>query len=313
LLLPQSSQLLGDVATRPSIVTFSLGEITIKPATLIKYLELMPHLKVLKIGALSFVPTDRKERTERDLCKDQPKSPPLALSDLEQFEYQGISDYLEVVASRISAPFLKTLSITFANKVGDDLDSTFKYTPRLINEAAGLAFQFARLRFKDGFSFVMDHDELWTGRGAFELKFNHRKYYFNPNMGLVAKICRALVPMPSLVQSLLVEDANRNGWWDRRADREGWVGLLGIFDNVKTLRLAGRFVQEFDKILQPPAPAGENSKEGSASEVVSLLPKLQNIVQYGPVREFAALVEAGQEAGRPVRVVRGPRNRLTLY
>ncbi len=302
-LLPQL-KLPGQVTPRHSIVTFSLGEVTIRPSTLIKCLASMPHLKVLKIGVSFSIPSDRTERMVRDLVKMQAAespSSPLALTDLEEFEYQGISDYLEAVAARISAPFLKKLSFTISNAIpdGEDLDSTFKHSSRLINGAADLAFQFARVRFKDGFSIVMDHDELWTGRGAFELRFNHRGYYFNANMKPVAKICRVLVPMPSTVQSLLLEDGNRNTW-AQTPEREGWLELLGIFDNVKTLRVAGRFVEEVDKALKPD---DDDASNGSTALTGKLLLRLQEIVHYGPESEFSGFVEARRVAGLPVRVV----------
>jgi hypothetical protein len=90
-----------------------------------------------------------------------------------------------------------------------DLDTTtFECLSRLVSGEAGLAFQLASgVRFKDGFSIVLDHDELWTGRrrGAFELRFNDRGYHFNANIGFVANICRGLAPMPSsTAQSLLL-------------------------------------------------------------------------------------------------------------
>ena len=272
-------------------------------------LALMPHLKVLKIGVFFSIPSEPTERNERNLCAgSQAESDSLTLTDLEEFEFQGITDYLEVLAARISAPFLKKLSITVTNRVDDleDLDTTtFKHFSRLISGAGDLAFQFARVRFKDGFSIVMDHNELWAGRGAFELRFNNRGYHFQANVGLVANICRAVAPMPSTVQSLLVEDGNRNGW-NPKPTRQGWFELLRLFDNIKTLRVAGRFVGELEKALEPSA-----NDQGSAA----LLPRLQEIVRYGPENEFAAFVQArSQVAGLPpVRAVSGPKNRLTLF
>ncbi len=311
--LPQSSQLLSSVATtgRPSIVTFSLGEITTTPAILMESLALMPHLKVLKIGVFFAIPSKRTERTERDLSTGKPKLASLDLTNLEEFEFRGTSDYIEALAARISAPFLKKLSITLSDSIDSrdlDLDaSTFKYLSRLTNGVADLAFQFARVRFKDGFSIVMDHNELWTGRGAFELKFSYGGYHFDTDIGLTAKICRMLVPMPSTVQQLLLEDGHRNDW-GQKPTREGWHDLLRIFDGVKTLRVAGRFVEELDKALKP----DEDSKDGDGLAVLTLLPRLEEIVRCGPENEFAAFVEARQGAGLPVRVVSGPKNRLTL-
>ncbi len=113
--------------------------------------------------------------------------------------------------------------------------------------------------------------------------------------------------MPSTVQQLLLEDGHRNDW-GQKPTREGWHDLLRIFDGVKTLRVAGRFVEELDKALKP----DEDSKDGDGSAVLTLLPRLEEIVRCGPENEFAAFVEARQGAGLPVRVVSGPKNRLTL-
>jgi hypothetical protein len=311
-LLPPSIRLLSNVTTRPSIVTLTVGEITTKPETLTECLALMPHLKVLKIGVFFSIPSEPTASKEKSLCTgSQPESPSLALTDLEQFEFQGTFQYLEALAARIGAPFLKKLSITVSNEVNDSVDldtTTFKYLSRLISGAAGLAFQFARVRFKDGFSIVLDHDELWTGRGAFELRFYDRGYHFDANIRLVANICRALAPTPSAVQSLLLEDGNRNSW-QQKPGREAWRELFRVFDNVKTLRAAGRFVGELQKALAPYA-----NDEGPGS--TALLPMLQEIVshvRYGPEDDFAAFVQARQMAGSPVRVVSGPKNRLTLF
>ena len=316
-LLPlKSTQLFDGVADRPgpgpgpssSIVSFSVGEITTKPAELMACLALMPHLKVLKIGFLFSIPSEPTELMEQDLCADsQKESAPLSLADLEEFEYQGTFEYLEALAAQLSAPFLKKLSITITNELESaNINDTFKYLSRLISGAAAFAFPFARVRFKDGLSIVMDHDELWTGRGAFELRFSNRMYHFYGDMEHVAEICRVLAPMPSTVQSLLLEDGHRNRWAEE-PERDGWHELLRVFDNVKTLRVAGRYVEELDKALKPLPSDSEGSQRPP------LLPLLQEIVRYGPKHEFAAFVQAREVAGSPVRIVSGPRNRLTLF
>jgi hypothetical protein len=125
---------------------------------------------------------------------------------------------------------------------------------KFISGVANLVSQYCRVRYKDGFSIVMDHDELWTGRGprgAFELRFNDRAYYFDARDVLVAKICRAIAPTPSTVQSLLVEDAHRNRWHRDPDRKEERCELLRVFDNVKAFHVAGRFVEELDKVLEP--------------------------------------------------------------
>ena len=303
--LSPSTQLLNKCATsRTSIVTFSLGEITTTPSALSACLASMPLLKVLKIGVSFFIPSERTELMERDLLKgNKPELASLHFCDLEEFEYHGTSDYLEAMAARFTARFLKKLTVEISNVVDLPNATTFKYLSQRISRAANLSFQFARVRSKDGFSIVMDHDELWTGRGAFELIFKHRGYYSDVNIGLVANICRVLVQMPSTVQSLLLEDGNRNNW-KSKPDREGWRELLRVFDNIKTLHVAGRFVEPLYEVLEP-------DNEGLA--VQTLLPRLQEIVRYSPKSEFAAFVKDRQIAGSPVHVMSGPQGRLTLF
>jgi hypothetical protein len=46
----------------------------------------------------------------------------------------------------------------------------------------------------------MDHNELWTGRGAFELRVNQGVFQ---DAKLAAEVCRLLAAIPSAVESLL--------------------------------------------------------------------------------------------------------------
>ena len=238
-------------ASRRSIVTFSLGEITTTPAALSAGLASMPCLKVLKIGVAFSIRTARTNRMERHLLTgDKPEPASLNFGELEEFEYKGTSDYLEAIAARITAPFLKKLSVEIFNAVYLPNFTTFKHLSQRISKIVDLSFQFARVRFKEGFSIAMDHNELSTGRGAFELIFKHRVYYPDLNIGLVANICRVLAPKPSTVQSLLLDGGVRTNW-DPSQDREGWRELLRVFKNIKTLRVTGRFVELLNEALKP--------------------------------------------------------------
>jgi hypothetical protein len=304
-LLPtQQSPLLNSLK---SIVTFSIDEITpdLPPKRLVEYILLMGNLKILKISQGTSKNRDREQRA------DQESSPSTPLTNLEELQYHGVSGYFESLAALISAPSLKKLSITFINKlepIGTRFGTTphsqstplFKHLPRLISEAWDLRFPYARLRYRDGLSIVMDHNELWTGRGAFELRFNLGE---NIDIAIMAQICCLLSPMPSTVQSLLLEDGNV-GHHRHDVDRKKWHDLLRPFDNVKTLRVAHLFVEEIDRSLRPADKGG--------APVLTLLPRLEDIVLYGPDKEFSAFVEARRVEGSSVRVVSGPKNRLTL-
>jgi hypothetical protein len=309
------SRLLNGDTSYPSIVTFSLGEITpdLPPKRLAEYLSLMPNLKVLKIGILSLTYSPVRERDNGNQPGQQVSRPTL-LAGLEELQYQGGTNYLEGLAALIGAPSLKKLSITFTNYISavisnpttplhSSATTVFQNLPTLITEAWDLKFHFARVRYRDGFSIVMDHNELWTGRGAFELRFNPGRSVSEHDVKLMVEICRLLAPMPSTVQSLLLEDGESSNF-DPKIDRKMWHDLLRLFNNIGTLRVARRFADDLDRSLQP-------DDEGRAT-VLTLLPKLQEIVRYGSDKEFAAFVEARRVAGSPVRVVSGPKNRLSV-
>lgn len=294
-----------------SIVTFSIDEITrdLPQSRLVGYLLLMVNLKILKISQ----GTRKVSRDQAQQVAGQDVSRSL-LTGLEELQYHGFSDYFEGLAALISAPSLERLSITFTNTldpIATDSTTTlrskstalFQHLPTLISEAWDLRFRCARVRYRDGFSIAMDHNELWAGRGAFELKFNLARAISEKDIKLTAQICCLLSPMPSTVQSLLLEDGNINTS-ELRIDSKEWHGLLRPFDNVKTLRVAHRFVNEIERSLQLDDKGG--------APVLTLLPRLEEIVQYGSDKEFAEFVEARRVAGSSVRVVSGPKNRLTV-
>ncbi|KAH9954580.1 hypothetical protein BC827DRAFT_1158661 [Russula dissimulans] len=283
-----------------NLSTFFLGEITsLNSEELAQCLSFMPNLKRLNLGF--YFPVEQRVKFLSDSEQEEPESLSKLVTNLEELQYEGDIAYLEALAAQISAPRLKKLSIAFSNV---PTDNTLSHFSQLISGAADLSFYYARVRFKDYISIVMDHNELWTGRGAFELRFdvNHQAEDLQPELELVGQVLRALVPMPSTVQSLLVEYARSKRV--PKTARATWHEILRLFDNVKTLRVAHLFVDELDSALgpQPDDPLSVNT----------LMPRLQEIVRYGSGYEnkFAAFAEARQLAGLPVHVVSGPENRL---
>ncbi|KAF8502190.1 hypothetical protein F5888DRAFT_1669998 [Russula emetica] len=71
------------------------------------------------------------------------------------------------------------------------------------------------------------------------------------------RTCFCLFPLlPNLTSCLMKcshfywrTDMHRN-IWQPKPECEGWCELLWAFDNVKTLRVAGRLVEELDKTLK---------------------------------------------------------------
>ena len=287
--------LLSSATTIPtSLVSFSLGEVTFPPGLLIECLSLLPHLKSLNIGYLFPVEGTRDDAPDQ---ADQQVSAPLVLPNLEELQFQGVCNYFERLAAQICAPLLKKLSITFSD--GPSASGVGLHLSQLIDGAPNLKFNFARVRFKDGVSIVLDHNELWAGRGALELRFKMHLLILDQQIALAAQVCDRLASTLSTVQSLLLEYAEHP---PQHCIDARWYEVLRHFDNVKTLRLAHCLVDDLGQLLRP-------DDEG---KVLTLLPRLQEIVCYGPDEGFSAFVEARRLAGRPVHIVSGPKNRLWL-
>ena len=83
-----------------------------KPDKLMTYLALIPHIKILKVGVAFSIPSEQTVRKEKESCEvlgvNRNRSR-VALTELEEFENQGTSNYLEAVAARIGVPFLEKL------------------------------------------------------------------------------------------------------------------------------------------------------------------------------------------------------------
>jgi len=276
-LVPQKTPPLNTTICPPSLVSFSLGEITpIKyqsPAVFVECLSVMPQLKSLKIGYLVPVEQGGQDRSSRQALHST-----LLLTNLEELQFRGKSDYFEALAARITAPSLKKLFLTFTDWLED---VTLPNLSELIRGTTDLPknCKFARVKFEHETSIVMDQNELRTGRGAFELMFSLRpwKSSFETRLKIAIHVCGEL-PSVSDVTSLLLEYALVDGWprTSRTSDidREMWHRLLGLFKNVDTLRVVDRLVDELDNALQPDA--------GDRVSIRTALPKLKKVVFYGP-------------------------------
>jgi hypothetical protein len=294
-LVPQRLPPLTTAICPSSLVTFSLGEVTpVKyqsPALLAECLAIMPQLKRVKIGYLFPV-----ERKKHEVGSSRKKSPPqVLLANLEEIQFKGESEYIEDLSARISAPSLKKLSITFTDAFER---FEFPFLLGLISGAADLSFPFARVRHKGNFSLVMDHKELWTGCGAFELIFDGYSMSVTQQLELTTELFGALEFKLSAVKSLLLEDAQGSSWKSSSGDRAKWHRLLRFLGGLETLRVANWLVSGLDSALQP------NAKDEES--VRALLPKLRTIVCYGAeVKNFEAFVASRKHAGMDVKVESG--------
>jgi hypothetical protein len=84
---------------------------------------------------------------------------------------------------------------------------------------------------------------------------------------------------------------------DDEADHTQWRELLGSFGNVKTLQVGYGLVEQLSRALQP----------GEGESPTELLPELQELSYFSTgasLDEFTPFIDAFQNAGRPITVVR---------
>jgi hypothetical protein len=97
---------------------------------------------------------------------------------------------------------------------------------------------------------LLDQNQSWTGRRAFEHGFNQGTCYLDRDVKFAAQVCRLLAPIPHGATSTVVED-RRIEYFELSSeystDRKVWYDLLVLFDDVKTLRVASRFVDALDR------------------------------------------------------------------
>jgi hypothetical protein len=199
---------------------------------------------------------------------------------------------LEALVHQIVAPRLEKLDISFFNQL------TFS-VPRLLqfmNTTENLRFDKAEFEFDEGRVFVSAYP-----RGAEMCAFfiNVLCWHLDWQVSSIAQISNSLSQMFSSVEHLTLEhkEHSRSSEEHNEVDRTEWHKLLRSFSNVKTLWIAEGLVGELSRCLE--------LKDGEFP--LELLPELQELTYSGSGDTgdaFTSFVDARQNAGRPVTLVR---------
>ena len=211
-----------------------------------------------------------------------PSFPRTVLPFLTLFCFKGISEYLEDLVSRIDAPILKILSITF--------EGSIFHTPQLcqfVNRAerfklpnrAELEFNFpsVSLKLKPSDSFELDVrcDKLIEGGWAMEV------------------VCQELSPLLSRVDCLDVYGGANHAWphWRDAMGTTGWLGLFRPFITVQTLRVSWALWAFVVYAL----------KELTGERTTEVLPELRTLFFSGfRPADLEPFIAARQLSGHPV-------------
>jgi hypothetical protein len=263
----------------------------LQPNVLLQWISFMPQLESLAIGFKFPVPNRDVERQ----LTHTPITTHITLPNLLSFRFQGVSAYLEAVVCRITTPRLENLQITFFKQ----LTFSVPRLPQFMNTTENLRFDNAVIMFND--------KEIIVGMSFHEADtyvFGVRVicWHLDWQVSSAVQICNALSQVFSAVEHLTLEH-EVHGEEHNDVDRVEWRNLLRSFSNVKTLRVRDGLVEELSRCLR--LEDGELPLE--------LLPELQELKYYGSRDTgdaFTSFIDARQNAGRPVTLVRrSPRRR----
>jgi hypothetical protein len=280
--LPIGSRLL---TTATGLVTLALvvsqPATDFQPNTLLQWISFMPRLETLSIIAYFVGPND----VERQLMH----APIVTLPNLRWFDFRGSSPYMEAVVRGITTPCLEKLNLRLLSFNRPSVPCL----RQLINTTDGLRFDSAKIMFN---------------RNEVHLKVYPPEETEMYALSIIFDVCAHLDQVPCMAQILIfnsldqvfstVEHLTLNKEERDRSSEVGpteWRRLLSSFSNVKTLRVDYGLVKELSRCLR--------LDDGELS--VDLLPELQELT-YNAGDEFTSFINARQNAGRPVSLVRIP-------
>jgi hypothetical protein len=264
------------------LVSLSLYDIPssgyISPETIVTSLSTLTRLEQLQFRFRS--PRSRAVRESRHL-------PPLtrvALPVLTRLRFKGDSEYLEEIMSRIDAPLLNDLDITFFIQLVFD-------TPQL-----------RRFISRTGTFKESDRARIFFGNGHVTVEpFRTLSLHISckPSdwqLSSLAQLCNsALSPLPTLEH---LEFHNFQKYWEDDMENVQWLELLSLFPSLKDFVLS-------EKSFRLVAPA-LNELDGES--IMEVLPALQNIVIQGPQplepnnKTIGKFIATRQLLGSPVTV-----------
>jgi F-box-like len=225
--------------------------------------------------------------------RDQPPSKRIVLPALTELQFRGVSEYLEIFVSRIDAPLLDYVWITFFSEVVFDIPQI----SRLILHQALFMPSDLCLTFYPGSSANIS----FTRRQERPPDLRYLRWAIlcarsDEQMSSIVQLCTHILPLCSSVKSLHIRYFITNPYQDTLdLDPTRWVELFNSFTSVQEL--------EIPEELEPSiAAAFQGLTEVSAAEVLPALQNLSinarthNVAQRG-IKSF---VTARQHSNHPV-------------
>ena len=287
---------------RPRLLTTVVGLVSLclimndpstyfHPNTLLHWLSFMPQLETLAVVFFTAVP-NREILVERQLT-DTPITAPVTLPNLHHFWFGGVSAYMEALVHWITAPRLEKLQIEFFNQLRFSVPRLLRF----INTTENLRFDSSKFWFDDKRVYVHIYPQEEAVMNT--LIINVECWHLDWQVSSVAQISNSLSQIFSTVENLTLKHAvhNMSSEEHNEVDRTEWRKLLRSFKDVKVLRIDNGLVEQLSRCLE--------SEDGELP--LELLPELQELTYSGSGNNgdaFTSFIDARQNAGRPVTMVR---------
>jgi hypothetical protein len=267
-----------------------------EPNTLLQWISFMPQLETL---AIAFILPVLHPDVDRQLKTQTPITKPITLPNLHHFWFQGACTYLEALVHRITTPRLGKLEIVLPNKHTISLP----HLVQVMKTTENLKFDSARLMFsgEQVYMHAYPHGDT-AGSGMYPVSITVNCCHLDQQVSSVAQISNSLSQIFSVVKHLTLDVSYGVLLFEEHneVNRTEWRKLLSSFSNVKTFHIGYELVEELSLCLR--LDDGELPLE--------LLPELQELTYSGSGNTnnaFSSFIDARQNAGRPITLVRyGP-------
>ena len=262
-----------------------------QPNTLLQWISFMPQLESLVI--LFNFPVPNRD-VERQLTHT-PITTHITLPNLRLFWFRGVSAYLKAVVCRMTAPRLEKLEIRLFKQLAFSIPRFMQF----MDTTENVRFDSATIVFGDKIVCMWMYIRE-TDLYAFGVTVDC--WHLDWQVSSLAQICDALGHVLSVVEHLTLrhEVHGQSSEEHNEVDRSEWRKLLRSLGNVKTLRVEDGLVEELSHSLRL------EDEELS----LELLPELQELTysESGTAVDagnaFTSFIDARQNAGRPVTLVR---------
>ena len=257
------------------------------PNHLLQALSLLPQLQDLAISFSSPIPNRDIERHTLRISNITHST----LPNLRYFSFGGVTAYLEVLLSHMTAPLLEVLAVSFLNQLSFSVPHLCQFvttTENLRPSSARFLFYHKAVAVFMYLSVTSPSPTLYIRVGCEHLDWQ---------VSSMAQIFNVFGPSFSAVVDLTLDYRTHtlSSEWHNQVDRIRWRELLGSFRNVETLRVHDGLVGEVSRCL---ALDGE-----SASEI---LPELKTLVCPLGSRDdetFARFVYGREVAGLHIDLI----------